>query len=219
MTRILPQEKLIRFGPENLTIQELIQVIISSGSKGLSYQKITQKIYRTFFKSDSRHDQYDDLSLSYQRVVRIAGIGQVKACRIVAAFELAKRINQEQSGYIMIKSAKDVFKEVRFLINKRQEYIVALYLNGRNQLISKKVLFIGSVLSSLIKARDIITYALLNNAVNIILVHNHPSGEVKPSPEDIKITNRLAKILNLVDLNLIDHVIVGKRGYHSFKES
>ena len=218
MSKLLPQEKLVHYGVSNLSQYELVQILISSGVKGRDYKRLARAVSRTIGKQTRQFDKDHQWEFGINEFLSIAGIGRVKACRLLAAIELGRRMFMEADGQLVINSPETVFNHCRFLLKKRQEYVVALYLNSRNELIFKKILFIGSVSNSLVRARDIIVYALLKNAVNIILVHNHPSGDPTPSGDDIKITQELTKTLKLLDIRLLDHVIVAAKGFTSLLE-
>lgn len=165
-------------------------------------------------------DLYDLENLNYKTLGRIKGIGEVKAITILSAIELGKRVLSKDSEVKRIKTGDDVYYLVKKdLENELQEKFLVLYLDTRNYLIMKKILFMGTVNHSLITARDIFREGVKNNAARMILVHNHPAGSVNPSYDDIYMTNNLVKLGKMMEIVVLDHIIVGKESYYSFREN
>lgn len=149
-------------------------------------------------------------------LLKIKGIGKVKAIQIISAFEVAKRHFVQDST--LIESVQDVLREVTEYRNKKQEHLLCLTLDGANRLINTHLVTIGLLTQSLIHPREIFSLAIEDRANSIILVHNHPSGIAQPSNEDINITDRIREVSRLVGIQLRDHVIVTKKEYYSFSE-
>ncbi len=204
-----PREKMKRSGAKALSDLELMVVIIGNGVKGrdvFSVAKDALKILKENFSG-----------INFEKLRKIEGIGDAKASHILASFELARRFLIKDE--IKIRNAEDVAKLAEELKNKKQEYFVTITLDGANTLIRKRIVFIGTLNESLVHPREVFADAITDRAASIILVHNHPSGSLKPSSEDRQITNRLVEIGKLVGIKILDHVIISKKGYYSFNEN
>ena len=139
---------------------------------------------------------------------------------LICAIEFGKRVLNKNNLKSQIRCSNDVYNLVKSeMENELQEKLMVLYLNTRKFVILKKVIFIGTVNSSVVHVRDVFREAVKCNAVSIILVHNHPAGSINPSYEDIYMTNKFISIGRMMDIEVIDHIIVGKDGYYSFLES
>ncbi len=160
--------------------------------------------------------QKDFNGINLKSLKNIDGVGVAKASQIIAAIEFSKRSLIKDR--IKITCSNDVVKMAEELKNKRQEYFLTLTLDGAHNLIQKRTVFIGILNQSLIHPREVFADAITDRAAGIIFVHNHPSDSVKPSKEDISITNRLIEVGKLVGINVVDHIIVSKAGYFSFDE-
>jgi DNA repair protein RadC len=204
-----PREKLSQVGVSNLTNAELLAIIMGSGIKGKSVLKISDQILKKF--TLSRLDK-----IKSKQLMQIHGIGQIQAMKIKAAIELGKRASQKQT-LIKIDNPEKVFLAVREISHKKQEHTMALYLNARQELIKKKIIAVGNFNSNIIEAREVFGPALTLPASFVILAHNHPSGDINPSQEDIEVTQKLTESATILGINLIDHLIVSQNQYHSFK--
>ena len=148
--------------------------------------------------------------------MEIDGIGETKACQILASFELARRYFGKKDVKITFPS--DVLPFVRDISDKRQEHFVCLALNGANEVIGNRVVTVGLLNSNQVHPREVFSDPIVDRAASIILVHNHPSGDTEPRQEDIAITKRLVEAGELLGIKIHDHVIVSKNGYTSMKE-
>lgn len=209
-----PRERLIKEGPESLATQELIAIILRTGTKDESVLEISNQIIK----------QFDGLRMlmnaSVEEITSIRGIGEAKAVQLLAAFELGKRINRLQfDDRFSIKSPDDCAKfmmdEMRFL---QQEHFVCLYLNTKNQIIARETIFKGSLNASIVHPREVFKEAFRRSACSIICLHNHPSGDPTPSREDIEVTKRLVECGKIIGIELLDHIIIGEHKYISLKE-
>jgi DNA repair protein RadC len=161
----------------------------------------------------------DLMSVTEQELMQIKGIGKVRAKQILAALELAKKLNvPEQTPYI-IRSPRDVAQllipEMRYL---QVEHVVALFLNTKNGVIAQETIYIGGLFSSILHPRELFKAGIKRSCASIIVVHNHPSGNPTPSPEDIQITKRLVESGNIIGIDVLDHVIIGGDQFYSLKE-
>ncbi len=208
-----PREKLIKYGTQNLANEELIAILISSGIKGKSAIELADDILKNY-------NLREFSELSYENLVKIKGISMSKACTILAAFEITKRSLCFESDVIILANALDVYKYIGpFLKNKFRECAYAIYLDTKASVIKKLLINDGDVAFVNISIRKIIKYALELEAYGLILVHNHPSGEINPSESDILTTRRLAASAKLFDIAFIDHIIIGSNKYYSFLEN
>ena len=169
--------------------------------------------------------EYQDLEgLLHARInalKKIFGMGEVKAITILAALELGRRLQEKnEKQKIQIRESKEVFKYFAHLFfHSEQEKFYVLFLDSKNYVVNQKLLFVGTANQSLVHPRDIFKEAILNNAVKILCIHNHPSGSVSPSFADEETTKRIKKIGDLMGISLVDHVIIGKDDYYSFLEN
>lgn len=211
---LLPRERLMDLGAENLSNQELLAILLRTGTKTKPVLEVSLNILENLTSlADFTH-------LSLQELQQIKGIGQVKSIEIKAMLELSKRINKAdyaQQERIM-SSEKLARKMMLELSDKKQEHLVALYLDTQNRIIEQKTIFIGSVRRSIAEPREILYYACKNMATSLIIVHNHPSGSASPSENDLHFTEKIKKSCETVGIVCLDHIIVGKHCYYSFRE-
>ncbi len=204
-----PREKLLKFGPEILVEEELLALILGSGSKDMDVISLSKEVLSIGWEKISK--------MSVQELQElIKGIGLAKACQIKAVIELSKRINNPL-GDVKISSPEDVYKVVKKEVDNRREHLIAMYLSPSNRLLSYEVIAIGRMNSLHADPKDVLYNAVKLACQGIILIHNHPKGELKPSREDIQFTKRLQDACNLLGFDLIDHLIINESGYLSFK--
>lgn len=208
-----PREKLHLTGKQNLTDEELIAILLGTGSSKQNAISLSTMLLKRFPLQKLLH-------LSSEELVRFPGVGQAKASRIVAAFELGSRLFAATSmTNVVIRSTQDVIVQLRDIVEKRQEYLMAFYLNARFELIQKEVVGQGSLNHMLITAKEIFAPALTTPSASIIIAHNHPSGDPSPSDDDISFTTRIHEAGEVMGIPMLDHVIVAKQGYFSFREN
>lgn len=215
-----PYERLELMGESNLTNSELLAIIIKNGTKKYNCLEIAQNIL------NSNHENLDisDLeflsNLSIEELKSYEGIGKIKAIQIRAVIELSKRIS---STYVnnrkKITTPRDVFKLLhKYFIGKRQEVLKTVILNKSNNIISIITNAIGSTDNINIGVKEILSEPIKQMANSIVLVHNHPSGNLNPSKADINFTNRVNECSKMFDIVLLDHLIISNEGYVSLKE-
>ncbi len=211
-----PYEKLIGFGTEKLTIDELLAILIKSGTNEYSAKELASMVLKQV-------NNVGDLNnISYKTLIGIKGIGMKKSCVILAAIELGKRINNYTSSIINRKfnSSKIVYDYYnKILRDTKQEHFYCVYLDNSKRIVFEKLLFIGTVNYSIVHPREIFKEAYYYSASAIICVHNHPSNNILPSKEDIRLTNNLIEVGKLLGINVVDHLIIGKNNYYSFLEN
>lgn len=206
-----PREKFLAKGPDALSKSELLAIIMGSGIKGKNVKKLSEQIIRKFGSKF--------LDLTYDDLLSIEGIGKVKALQIVSALALARRFYDElESKENLILSAEDAISLNSELKDKKKEYLVCLYLNARNALLKKEIISIGTLDKSIIHPREIFGPAAELRAASIILLHNHPSGDPLPSEHDIEIVNKIVEAGKVMGVNVVDFIILAKKGRHSFFE-
>jgi len=205
-----PREKLNIFGISNLTDEEILAIILGSGTKKSNVLKLARKILK-------KYPLKILVNVGLSNLTSIDGIGIIQAGKIVASLELGKRAARTKTFQRILKP-KDVVEASGEIVNKSQEHMVCLYLNARHELISKKTVAIGTLNQNLIEPRDIFSEAITTPCAFIILVHNHPSGEVKPSKDDINFTKMIVRAGNLLGIEVIDQLIVTEKDFFSFRE-
>lgn len=204
-----PREKLIKYGSGKLSNTELLAIILGSGVKGLNVIELANKILKKFGSDKLKNVQYDDLKKTF-------GLGQAKACEIIACLEFGKRLLKDKPEKLVLQP-EDVYRELRDLRQNKKEHFVVFYLDTHSREIKRETISVGTLNASLIHPREVFESAIKNNAAQIIVAHNHPSGIIDPSEDDIEITKRLVDAGKLLGIDVLDHVIVGDTGYFSFK--
>ena len=206
---MLPREKFIKRGINALTENDLISIIISKGIKGRDYRKISIEVYS---KLKEIINEKRELDIGY--INSILGVGNVKAMQLISGIELGRRLYQKlDRGVIRILNSNQLYELLSKESRYRQERMIGIYLNSRYELISKKIIAIGNIDNVSIDIREIITYALEFNACYVAISHNHPSGDTTPSVEDIRFTKRLNRALDLMNINFLEHLIIGVNGW------
>ena len=211
-----PMERLINNGVESLSNEELLAIILKSGTKGISSKELSSLILSKINSIKKLND------INYEFLSNIKGIGMSKACNLLAAIELGKRINREVDTIKNVKltSADLVYKYYKEKLgDKKQEYFYAVYLDNSKKIIGDKLLFIGTVNYSLVHPREIFKEAYLLGASAIICIHNHPGGNPLPSKQDYDITNTIIEASKILGIKLLDHIIICKNNYYSFLEN
>lgn len=210
-----PASKLRRKGVESLDDAELLAVIFGKGDKKESALELANRLLK-------RYNLNKLGELGFNELKKECNDDYVKALRILSCIELGKRYNKLlNKGYKnKISNAKDVYDLLRDEFGeKKKEHFICLFLDTQNKIIKQEIVSIGILDTSLIHPREVFNTAIKENAKSIILVHNHPSGDVTPSEGDINATDRVKETGKILKIHLIDHVIIGKEGYYSFKEN
>lgn len=210
-----PRERLLKYGVDNLSNEELLAILLKTGTKKYNVKEVSNNILCNI------GDIKNLKNVRINNLINIDGVGKIKAIEIMAAIELGKRVYEEDYYNELVKftNPKDIIKYFNNLFrNKKQEYFYVVYLDSKSKFIEKKLLFKGILNKSLVHPRDIFKEAYLLSCSSFICVHNHPSGDATPSLEDISITKNLKELGILHGINLIDHIIVGDNNYYSFYE-
>lgn len=209
-----PREKLMLNGINSLSDAELIAILIGSGSKDMSAVDLTRHILL-----DNKSNLNNLGKLSINDLIKYKGIGEAKAITIVAALELGKR--RAQSAVVELTKITDpesVFKYMYHILGDllHEEFWV-VFLNQSNKIISRYKIGQGGINSTVVDIRIIMKMAIEKSAVGVILVHNHPSGNLQPSDQDISITNKIIEAGNVLNINILDHLIIADKRFLSFK--
>ena len=205
-----PREKLEKYGPERLSNSELLAILLRTGSKGINVVELSNKILKKFSSEGISKANIKELKNTF-------GLGSAKACEIVACFELGRRLLQNKQSTLLL-SPQDVWEELKDIRDNKKEHFVIFFLDARNQEIKREVISIGSLNANLIHPREVFEPAVRHLAAQIIVAHNHPSGDPEPSEEDLEITHRLVETGKVLDIEILDHVIVTKEKFLSMKQ-
>ena len=210
-----PRERLYNYGSENLSNEELISIILKTGNRKYSVKEVALKLLEVLGDISKLKD------IGVSTLTKIDGIGKVKAIELKAAIELGRRVyTSNNDKKIKLNNALAIYDYFKNLIgDKKQEYFYTVYLDTKGNFLDKKCLFIGTINSSLIHPREIFKEAYLLSASGIICIHNHPTGDVTPSKEDVAMTLKIKEIGIIHGINLLDHVIIGNNSYYSFYEN
>lgn len=209
-----PRERLVKYGADKLEDEELIAILIRVGVPGENAVDVGRRLLQTFNGLGGLfYAHFDDLR-------RQRGIGMVKAVQIKAAIELGRRLNSRSpEEQPVIQSPQDAADVVMYeMSNLPQENLWVLNLDTRNRLINVERLYQGSLNTSMVRVAEVFKGAILKNAASILMVHNHPSGDPSPSPEDANLTRLVVNAGRLLDIELLDHVVIGKGRWVSLKE-
>ncbi len=206
-----PRERLSLLGVTNLTAAELLAIILGSGTKKQNVLNLAKKFLHKFPLKDLAKVQISDLA-------RIEGVGRIQASKILASLELGRRATEGFPAKRLM-TPEDVLREVDDIRDKSREYLIALYLNARRELVKKQAITIGSLNQNIVEPRDVFNEALILPCAFVILVHNHPSGNPNPSEDDKIVSKKLAAAGQLLGISIIDHIIVAKKEYFSFREA
>lgn len=200
----LPREKMEKYGAKRLRNFELIAIILGSGIKGCNVLELARKIEKLITQKSVNNVTLEDL-------LKIRGLGKAKAIQVLAVISLVDRIGSERSAEVL--SVKDIWNLCADFRSSKKEHIVAFYLDTQQRLIERRIISVGTLDTSLLHPREVFEPALQLSAAGVVLAHNHPSGSLDPSDEDIVITKRVFDAGDLLGIILVNHIIVSTRGY------
>ncbi len=204
-----PREKLREKGAAALTDEELVTAILGMGTAGIDVRTVARQVAGLIREHKA--------GLTLDHLLTLPGMGLAKGAQILSAFELARRHLLKDA--VKITCAKDVLPLVADIAGKQQEYFVCISLNGANEVIEKRVVTIGLLDKSPVHPREVFADVIGDRAAAVIFAHNHPSGELQPSESDLRIHDQLTEAGKILGLRVLDHVIVTRKGYYSFKEA
>jgi DNA repair protein RadC len=206
-----PRERLLAHGAETLSDAELVAILIGSGVRGKNAIQLARELLQDGMASLRRRDP--------SLIEKMKGIGPAKACRVLAAFEVARRLAAAEPDELPAYDP-DIFG--RALVNGYahhvQERLGAALLDSRERILRQREIYIGTINHAAVSTRDIVRFALEENACGVVLYHNHPSGDPSPSAEDLMFTRKLAESLRLCDLELVDHIVIGAHRFYSMRQ-
>lgn len=209
-----PQERLFRSGRENVTLTELLAVLVGTGTRQHSALQLAKIILRSLPETTASTLEQSILN------IRIKGFGKVKKARCLAALEVGKRLyGSFTQRPPLIKNGSDVIPHLSKINQGNQERVYAFYVNARNELIKKELIVQGTLNMTRLSVRDVLGNALIFPCAAFVIVHNHPSGDATPSDEDIIFTDYLQRAGDLLNILLLDHIIMGNNNYFSFHDN
>jgi DNA repair protein RadC len=204
-----PREKLLAKGESALSDAELLAVLLGSGTHRSSVLDVAAKIL---------HAAGGDLSTANTtQLLKVGGVGKAKACQVVAAMELGRRHLSRRRA--VVRDAEDALPYLASIRNEKQEHFVCLSLNGANEVLATRVVTVGLLDSNQVHPREVYADPITDRAASILCAHNHPSGTLAASPEDIAITRRLVNAGELLGIRVLDHLIVTSDGFLSLRQA
>ena len=209
-----PRERLREYGPNSLSNAELMAILLRTGIEGQNVLNLSVDLISKFGGLAGM------ARVSYGELCSVKGISDAKACQLLAAFELGRRlVSLHPEGRAVITSPQDVYNllgaEMRFL---DQEHLRVILLNTKNEVLATHEVYKGSVHTTILRVAEVLRPAIRENCPSIIIVHNHPSGDPTPSPEDILVTRKIRTSAEMMDIELLDHIIIGGQSCVSLKE-
>ncbi|MBM3254078.1 MAG: JAB domain-containing protein [Candidatus Omnitrophica bacterium] len=212
-----PRERLIKDGPDALTDPELLAVILNTGLRTKSYCEDVLELSNRILK------EYGPKAIivekNVEKLIRELEIPKVKACQIVACFELGRRFFKKDGEEIYMHDSEDTYNYLKDKMEKlKKEQFRGLHLNSRNKLIHDEIISLGTLTTNLVHPREVFQPAIEYSAAAIILAHNHPSGDPQPSDDDIQVTEQIIKASKIINIEVLDHIIIGGNRYLSLKD-
>jgi len=204
-----PREKLMKYGPEKLANAELLAILLGNGTAGLNVVELSKKILRSFPGGKLAGAKAEELR-------KFFGLGPSKACEIEACFELGRRLLKDKKAELIL-APKDVWENMKDIRDNKREHFVVFYLDSRNQEIKREIISVGILNANLVHPREVFEPAIRYSTAQIIIAHNHPSGDTRPSEDDVEVTRRLMEAGKILGIEIIDHVIVSESSFLSLK--
>ncbi|MDR3130702.1 MAG: DNA repair protein RadC [Treponema sp.] len=204
-----PRERLIRDGPEALSDQELLAIVLNSGIKGKSVCALAAELLDIL--------ELDKKIPSIKELRRLAGLGESKVCSILAMLEFGRR--RWGPFGVKISRPEDIYTLVRHYADRRQERFISVSLNGAHEVLAVRVVTMGLVNKTLIHPREVFSDVIADRGCGICVCHNHPSGETFPSQEDNEVTAALVKAARILGIKFLDHLVFSEKSYFSYRDS
>lgn len=205
-----PREKLQKYGAGKLSNSELLAILLRTGGKGVNVVELANNVLRKFGAHGLPGASIDELRGMF-------GLGPAKACEIVACLELGKRLLKGKKAALLLAPG-DAWHELKDIRDHKKEHFVIFYLDTRHQTIQREIISVGTLTANLVHPREVFEPAIQHCAAQILVAHNHPSGDTEPSTQDIEVTKRLVEAGKILGIEVVDHVIVGRVGFLSMKE-
>ena len=207
---VKPRERLIAHGPDTLELSDLLAIVLQMGTTKENVMKMSRRILRQYGERGILSEK-NPKTLSKE-----LGLPLTKACQVVACLELGRRLfDTKKAGPVLLQTPQQVYVYAKDMGHAPKEQLRGLYLNSRHRLVHDEIISVGTLTSNLIHPREVFRPALEHSAAALILVHNHPSGSSKPSRADIEVTQTLVEAGKLMGIDLLDHLIITKRGFSS----
>jgi len=206
-----PRERLLQSGSGVLTDADLVSVLFGTGGPGEGVLELGIRVTSAIPLRQLHRVPVEELLL-------VKGLGQARAAQLLAAAELGRRLWPDGDAAALVRGPETVFDLTRDIRGANREHFVGFYLNSRNQVLRREIISIGSLNASIVHPREVYQPAIAVSAASLILAHNHPSGDPTPSEEDLAITRRLVEAGRILGIDILDHVVVAKDAYASFKE-
>ncbi len=208
---MLPREKLLKSGISVLSDMELIEILVGSGIKGRSFKQISKSVMRVIKDSVKEGEL-----LSIKKLTEKEGVGEVVAMRVIAGIELGKRVyGMFDKEIVRITDSQSAYEILKDMSTLKRERVDIVCLNSRFELISRESIALGSLNCANLSPREVLYTAVVNNSAFVILAHNHPSGDSTPSQEDVTLTKSINDGLELVGIQLLDHIVIGQGNWKS----
>ena len=206
-----PRERLFELGPGTLSDADLVALVFGSGSGGEGVLDVAARVTRSIHLRRLHQTAVEDL-------LAVKGMGPARAAQLLAAAEIGRRLWPDADPIPLVRGPETIFELTADIRRSNREHFVGFYLNSRNQVLRREIISIGSLNASIVHPREVFIPALAVSAASLILAHNHPSGDPSPSEEDLAITRRITESGRLLGIELLDHVVVARDAYTSFKE-
>jgi DNA repair protein RadC len=204
-----PRERLLAMGPEALSDHELLAILLNTGIRGKNVTLLAKELLE-------RLDRNKDIP-PVRELARLTGLGNFKACAVVAMLEYGRR--RWGTTGARIKHPQDIFTLVRHYADRKQERFLCVSLNGAHEVLAVRVVTVGLVNRTLIHPREVFSDVIQDRAAAVIAAHNHPSGNLKPSPEDDDVTRTLAGAADVLGIRFLDHIIFSETAYFSYRQA
>lgn len=208
-----PREKMIAYGPTNLTLSEIVAIVFGVGTKKEEVLHMSHRILKEYGERSIMHET------NPQRMADILDIPSYKACQLIAAFELGRRFYATKAGRpVFIRTAAQAYEHLRSIGTLLKEQLRGLYVNSRYELVHEEVISVGSLTANIVHPREVFQPAIEYGAVGVIIAHNHPSGNISPTEADLVVTNQVKAAGTILGIDLLDHIIVTKDNFKSIME-
>ncbi len=208
---MLPREKFLLRGINSISDVELIEILVGSGIKGTDFKKISKFVLKVIKEKVGKEEQ-----ISVKDLQQVHGVGQILAMKIVSGIELGRRVyGLFDREIVRVTSSNDAYEIFKDMKDLKRERVDIVCLNSRFEYVVRETVAIGGLNCANILPRDILYPAIVNNCAFVLMAHNHPSGDSTPSQEDISLTKKLNQALELVGIQLLDHIVVSKGNYSS----
>ena len=205
-----PREKLLKYGTDKLLSHELLAILLGAGIKGVNVIELSKNVLKVVEKIGIE-------KVTVENLRDVKGLGEAKSLQIISALELGRRLLKGKKSELLM-SPRDVWEQMSDLREQKKEHFVVFYLDSRSQIIQREIISIGTLNASLVHPREVFELAIKHNTAQIIVSHNHPSGNAEVSYNDIEVTKRLIQAGKILGIEILDHVVVAKTDFSSFKE-